>query len=70
HSLLTVRHLITEDPPNEKLVIFLNAPLVLKRFMGIAATVYRLAQVEPKYIYVTSMEEALRIIEHRRSGEP
>ncbi|MEL6149695.1 MAG: hypothetical protein AAFU54_02440 [Chloroflexota bacterium] len=67
NSLLTVRHLVAPDPPNEKVVIFLNAPQVLRRFIGVAASVYRLAQIEPKYVYVNSMIEALHVIEQRRS---
>ncbi len=68
-TVSNIRNLMLEDPPNEELVIFVNAPLFLQVLIGTVSSVYRLRSLFPKYQYCKTIDEALDIIARHKDKQ-
>lgn len=61
--LANLRRLMMDDPPNEQLVIVVGASTMVETFIKTVSQAYGLFGIVPKYRYVKTLPEALRLIE-------
>ena len=66
-AIVNIRKLLENDPSVEQLQIFVIRFNLLRILINSVMSAYNLVRIEHKYRYVTSLEEALRIIEKHRS---
>ncbi len=66
-AIANIRKLLETDPSVEQLQIFVIRFNLLRILINSAMVAYNLARIEHKYHYVTSLDEALRIIEKHRT---
>jgi hypothetical protein len=65
-ALVNLRKLIAPDPPNERLVIIVGGSALLGAFLRTVLRVYSRTTAMPKYHFVDTLEEALRLVDTYR----
>lgn len=67
-AIANIRRLLESDPSVEQLQIFVIRFNLLRILINSAISASNLARIEHKYRYVTSLEEALKVIEKHRAS--
>jgi len=66
-ALQNMRHLITEDPDEEALTVIVAQANIIGSLIQLASRMYRLADNQSKFRYVTTFDRALEVIDEHKS---
>lgn len=68
-AIADVRKLINTEHPNDQLIIFVGASSLVTTLVNIAGQVYGMRQIVARFRFVSSFEEALRVIaQHKQNA--